>query len=346
MAIKQELSKSLQTPKPKGFCRFKRFVVLAGALASSIFCGCSSNTDIRYNKVPASQPTVIQQKETVKMRCYDYHNNKLNVYIENVAESRPEKQLGSEKKLNFTELGIAYEKDNVKPLAYFCTHAGYLFWVTADAVYLRRITVSGDAFKVEKILDAKHVEPDEYAVAGVKVVSADVWQNPAEHWEKITVATLTNTGLFQAMRFSEKALINNNPERAIYNLVNDNLLELNERWPEKGVLSGIVRVLDYGRFSIIPLGIKGKGSVRNFYYIELKGKQDEIFRLMKADITTMQPWKRNPQLKNIFEVSKPIRYEKRLGGWVVNLTGEKRNGMILPLFPIVTPFEKDAEKKE
>jgi len=344
VVVQQEASKMRQTFQNRRLSRFKRFAVLVGALTASVFFSCSSKTEIKDSKaaVTAPKPPTSQPiGKTVKMRCYDYGSGELRVYIENQTKDTPDEQLGFEKKLLFSELGIENGKTNTEPLAYFCTHAGYLFWVTSDIVYIKRISIEENRLRVDKVLEIRHTEPDEYAVPGVKVVSADVWCNPKEHWEKITIATLTNTGLFQASQYSLKALVENKPERAIYNFKDENKLQPENRWPENGVSTGLVRVLDDVSFSVIPLGERGKGRVRNFYYIAFEGKQEESIRSRPLSVFTLRPWKKNPGLKNIFEMSKPIRYDKRLGGWVVNLTGEKQDGRILPLFPIVTPEEKD-----
>jgi len=53
----------------------------------------------------------------------------------------------------------------------------------------------------------------------------------------------------------------------------------------------------------------------------------------------MQLWKNNPELKNIVDISSPVRYDRSLGGWVVNLTGENQRGKLFQMFPILTPVE-------
>ena len=197
--------------------------------------------------------------------------------------------------------------------------------------------MENDQLRVGKVLNASHIKPDEYAEPGVRVVSADIWRNPDESWENITVATLTNTGLFQAARYSLEALASGNPDRAIFDLTGS--LKKENQWPEKGVSGGIVRVLDNEMFVVIPLGKRGKGSVRSFYNIIFEGERGEPFTERTMGIRMMQLWKNNPELKNIVDISSPVRYDRSLGGWVVNLTGENQRGKLFQMFPILTPVE-------
>jgi hypothetical protein len=297
--------------------RLRRWAVLAAALITPILCfGCRE-----------SRPT--DERTAAKVRCYDYGAGKLRVYSE--GKSLPGEELGRETSLSFSSLKI---KGNAEPLAYFCTHSGHLFWVTDERIFIRRISLQDNDTNVEKVLDARHVDPDEYAIPGTKIISADVWRNPVEGFENITVATLSNTGLFQAARYSLVGLARNDTDRAIYDLRAK--LRKGNRWPED-IRRGSLRALDSHTFVAIPLGERGKGVVRNFYHLELTAKRGQTFVSGKIHTETMKLESTAEGLRNIFEITSPIRYNRDLGGWVVNLTGEKMDGSEFPIFPIVTP---------
>jgi len=309
----KERAQRQETPKPSLWKNLKRWSVLAGALMlSTPSLDCAKQT---------------QKEPPAKMRCYDYQDKELKVYIEE-KDQKLEAELGNERSLGFSQLEI---KNGNDPLAYFCTHDGYLFWITKDEVYIRKIDLQGDSFTVGEVLNAKHTQPDEYAVSGVKVISADIWRNPEEPYEKITLATLTNTGLFQSVRYSLEAIANNDIDRGITDLAT-----IKEGpWPKGGISNASVHVLGSEIFVIIPLGEKGKGDITVFYNLE--SKERGPFYRTHALIHTFALTENHPELKNIFAVTSPVRYDKSLGGWVVNLMGEKKDGTEFPIFPIVTP---------
>jgi hypothetical protein len=312
---RETVRENAQPPKKRGY---GRWMVLASTLALSAF-----NLDCPRHLPP--------EREPAKMRCYDYGGKTLMVYVQNETNG---KELGKEVSLDFPQLGI---QDGEEPLAYFCTSSGHLFWVTNDSVYVRRISLEDDQLRVEKVLNASHIKPDEYAEPGVKVISADIWRNPGESWENITVATLTNTGLFQAARYSLEALASGNLDRAIFDLASR--LKEENRWPEEGVSGGVVRVLDNEMFVAIPLGKRGQGSVRSFYNIIFEGERGKPFTDRTMGISTMKLWKNNPELKNLIGISSSVRYDRSLGGWVVNLTGENQSGKLFQMLPLLTPVE-------
>ncbi len=188
------------------------------------------------------------------------------------------------------------------------------------------------------MLDARHVDPDEYSVEGTKIISADVWRNPDENYENITVATLSNSGLFQAANYSLLGLARNDTDRVIFDLRRK--LKRSNRWPEGNVERASLRVLDSKTFVAMPLGQKGTGDVTSFYYVSLSAKAGEPFMSGFVDTDTMHLERTNEGLKNIFEITAPIRYDRDLGGWVVNLMGEKADGSAIPMFPIVTPSKR------
>lgn len=301
------------TKKPaKG--RFKRWAVLAATLFVCAFPGCKT-----------TQPAV--ETPSANVRCYDYQDKTLRVYTEDAV-----KESGREMPLSFSKLGI---EGSEEPLAYFCTHSGHLFWVTDEHIFIRRISVEGGSLSVNKVLDARHIDPDEYSVSGTKIISADVWRNPDENYENITVATLSNSGLFQAARYSLIGLARNDTDRAIFDLRRK--LKRSNRWPQENVGRGSLRALDSKTFVAIPLGEKGNGDVTKFYHIVLSAKEGERFMTGFVDTDAMRLERTNEGLKNIFEITSPIRYDRDLGGWVVNLMGEKADGSRVPMFPIVTP---------
>jgi len=308
---------------------FRKYVFLAGMMSASIFFSCQHKTDPRMQKKEA--PT--------RTRCYDYKEKKLRAYFEQDGGSGKNKELGTEHTIQFSKLGITDGRGGAEPLAYFCTHSGHLFWLTSDTIFIKKISRSNGRLEVSDVMRVRHTEPDEYTVPGVRVVSGDIEQNPDSDWEMIAVATLTNHGLFQAARYSRKAIVNNEPERTIYNFRYDNKLSEKDRWPEQGIASGIVRVVGREKFVVIPIGEMGKGNVRNFYFVELKGKQDDSFRSRDGTFYTMHLWEKNPDLKNVFGSSIP-RYDRSSGGWVANLEAETIDGKIRKLFPILTPDEK------
>lgn len=301
----------------------RKYAVLVSLMGMTLNAGCPGQTA----KPEASKG------EKSHYSCYDYKDGILRVYV----EKDPKKmgRLGQEFPLQFSELGIT---EKGEPLAYFCTYSGHLFWVTPEDVHIRKISIEKGTVKVEKVLDERHVDPDEYKVPGTRVISADIWHNPEERWQRITVATLTNTGLFQAARYSVDAQIDDNPKRGIYNLMYDNHLKKRNRWPQSGIKSGAIGILSGNEFSIIPLGEQGKDSVVVFYYIENKGA--DLFSTEKWNFHPIRLTDGNPDLKNIFAITKPIRYEKKYGGWIVNLLGERANETMMPLFPQLIPVKK------
>ncbi len=266
-------------------------------------------------------------EETPDMRCYDYENNMISVYV----EGNNGKELGKELPLRVSQLAV--KDENEKPLAYFCTHSGHIFWVTKDTVYIRKLSFQDGMFVTTKLLENSHIKPDEYAVPGVRVVSADIWQNPDAPWEKITVATLTNTGLFQAARFSVQDMVDNTPDRAIYNLKKSKLGK--ERWPENGVKGAYVKVLDSRMFTAIPLGEKGKGSVRNFYNISFTGNEERPLVKQGLEIEIVQIGLKYQHIRNITGITIGVRHDKGLGGHIVNMSAENLDGGISPIFSIV-----------
>lgn len=344
MAVQKRRIKDNKTTR---FNRFKRFCTLVGILATTTFGGCSSNKpDLSKGKPAISSK---EKKKQLRFRCYDYKDKKLRVYIEDKSKQSRGKETGREEQIDFSSLGIKDKEKNLKPLAYFCNHNGYLFWVSTDTVYIKKIKVEKEKLIVSKVLEVNHLEPDEFVVPGVKVVSADIWKNPDANWEKIVVATLSQTGLFQASRYSLKSQINEEPERRIINLMYDNELENEDRWKDEGIAGATVSVLNDREFSAIPIGVKGKGNVQNIYYIVFTGKPGESLRLDKWDAEAIMLTDGNPNLINIFKITKPVRYEKSKGGWCVNLLGElgmKKNGKLIRLkkkeklirlFPSLTP---------
>lgn len=313
--LKREMVRENAQPPKKG--GYRKWVVLVPMLALSAF-----NLDCSRHQPAEKKPPI--------MRCYE--GRPLMVYVQDGTSKG--KELGREVSLDFSQLDI---QGGEEPLAYFCTSSGHLFWVTKDTVYVRRISLEDDKLGVDKVLNASHIKPDEYAVPGVKVISADIWRNPDESWENITVATLTNTGLFQAARYSLEASATGNLDRAIFDLASS--LKEENRWPEKGVSGGVVRVLDNEMFVVIPLGKKGQGSIRSFYNIIFEGERGKSFTDRTMGIRMMKLWKNNPELKNITDISSPVRYDRSLGGWIVNLTGEDQSGKLFQMFPILTPLE-------
>ncbi len=305
--------------------RFKRLCLAAGLLAASIFGNCTKETQ--------------REHET---RCYGLKNGNLSVYVDRKNKSSLNNELGEEQQIDFSKLNLADNKDNREPLAYSCTHSGHLFWVTKDTVYIKKLSLIGERFAIAKVLDAKHVDPSEYSKESVRIVSADIWNNPDEKYDQITIATLTNTGLLQASLYSLKDLVNQTPQRAILNFVNDNVLDLKNKWPDKDVSAGAVNILDRYRFSVIPLGEKGKGSVRSMYYVEFGGKAGESLKARKWSVEAIQIWDGNPTLKNIFRIVAPVRFKKEEGGWFVDLQGEKEDGNLIDMVPLIL---KDEEKK-
>jgi hypothetical protein len=297
--------------------RFRRSAVLSATLLTSAFCfGCKGGA-------PESG------RSEANLRCYDYEGGKLRLYSEGTAAQG--KELGSERPLPFKNLGI---KSDAQPLSYFCTRSGHLFWVTDEHVFIRRIALKAGSVSVEKVLDARHVDPDEYAVPGTRIISADIWRNPDGRYDDITVATLSNTGLFQAARYSLLGLARNDTDRAIYDLRSK--LKQGNRWPE-GIERASLRALGRNTFVAIPLGEEGRANVTNFYHLELTAKRGQTFVSGRIHTETMKLTSTHEGLKNIFAITSPIRYNRDLGGWVVNLMGERADGSQMPVFPIVTP---------
>ena len=308
---------------------FRKYVLLAGMMSASVLFSCQHKTD----------PIMHKKEAPAKMRCYDYKEKKLRVYFEQDGGRGKNKELGSEDVIQFSKLRITDGREGAEPLAYFCNHSGQLFWLTSDTIFIKKISISNGKLEVSDVMRVRHTEPDEYAVPGVRVVSGDIEQNPDSDWEKIAVTTLTNNGLFQAARYSRAAMVNNEPERTIYNFRYDNKLSEKDRWPEKGIANGIVRVVGSEKFVVMPIGEKGKGNARNFYFVELKGERDDSFRSRDGIFYTMHLWEKNPDLKNVISSTIP-RYDKSSGGWVANLEAETVDGKIRKLFPILTPEEK------
>jgi hypothetical protein len=312
--LKREAKKEENSNRLRGF---KKWTVLAAAVALPLFA-CSKK-----------QP---ENHTSSTIRCYDNKNKQLHSYVENETQDKSE-ELGKEFSIDVSQLGVS----DPDPLAFFCTHSGHLFWITNEYVHIRKLSLEKGHIKASKVLDARHVDPDEFQVPGVKVMSADIWRNPDEAWQNLTVATLTNTGLFQIARYSLKGAARNKPDRGIYDLASK--LKPESRWPRNGVVGGSIRALGNTEFVALPVGEEGKGKVDKFYHISVHVKPGELIASSKLDTTTITPWEVDSDLKNIIEISSPIRYDGSLGGWVVNLVAEKENGETEPVFPIVTPDE-------
>lgn len=333
--------------------RFKRFCVLVGILTLPFLSSCSkSDTQKRLTQKPTKTIVDRRQAKTKlpKIQCYDYKDKVLRVYVEDKPK-RKGQELGSEYPLHFSKIGINKKGDS-EPLAYFCTNNGHLFWVTADTVYIKKISFENQSFRVTHEFKEEHTYPDEHKdeyskehkgkYSKPRVISADILRSPDLHWRNIPVATLTDTGIFQVARYSPLAMARGKPDRAIVRLRHDNDIDVKNRWPAKGVAGGVVHVLSSKEFSVIPLGVKGEGEVRNFYYIALvKG---EVFRSRNWVTATMTPWKRNPELHNIFKITKPVRWDEESGGDVVNFLFETKDAKVLQLFKMVTP--DDETKKQ
>lgn len=316
--------------------RFRRFCVLVGILALSAFGNCSS----KKHELKKAKPAVTSQvkKKQLKFRCYNYKDKELRVYVEGSTQTGKERQLGKEHQLHFSQLRIKDEKSNTKPLAYFCNHAGFLFWVTADAVYIKKLDIEKNRLEVSKEKEVRVTHPNEFTEPRNVKVKADIWHNPDEKWENIPVALISNTGFFHVARYSEKAVASGKLDRANIDLKTEEKLSEENRWLNNGVESGVVKVLSSREFSIIPLGVKGKGKVRIgkvlvFYYVKFEGKPGVSFLGMDRDIDTTLLKKRKQNLENIYAIYKPPRFDIEQGGWVVNLLGEDRKGKTIHLFP-------------
>jgi len=299
---------SCDTKDGAGGASARRAFMAAAALSSIVFVsGCA--------------------KEKESFRCYDYQNGSLKVYVEN-GNANP-RELGTETSVGRAELAVAGE-----PLAYFCTNSGHILYVSEDTVYIRKLSPRGGGFGVERILEYRHTAPDEYGVPGVQVVSADIWRNPDAPYERLTVATLTNTGIVQASRYSLEGVASNDPDHGLFDLTRK--LRDDLRWP-RGVSSATVHVLDSEEIAVVPIGERGKGSSRIFYHIAFAGDGSKPLYSRMMDIQTMKVFDNFPDLRNIFEVSEGVRFDRSLGGWIINLRGERADGSTFPIFAILTP---------
>ncbi|MCI0503605.1 hypothetical protein L0Y65_02730 [Candidatus Micrarchaeota archaeon] len=286
-------------------CAFIAGAALVGALG---LCACSNERD--------------------NFRCYGFGQDSLKVYVE--SGRRGSSELGQELALSSPKLGVEGE-----PLASFCTSSGHLISVNRDKVFIRRLRYANGALSVDRILESTHTAPDEYAVPGVRVVSADIWRNPDAPYDQITIATITNTGLFQAARYSLEGVASNNPDHGLFDLTRK--IQVQNRWPEHDVAAASVHVLDSEMFAVVPLGERGKGAVRGFYNIVFTGKRGTPFYSREMDIRTMKLHANFPELQNVFEISEATRYDRSLGGWIINLRGERADGSDFPIFAILTP---------
>jgi hypothetical protein len=311
------------------FNRFKRFCTLVGILATTAFGSCSS----RKPDLSKAKPVVTSKapEKKLRFRCYDYKDKKLRVYVEDRSIQRKGKELGSEHLLQFSQLRI--DENTPKPLAYFCNHDGHLFWVTANSVYIKKLKMENNGLVVGRELDVKIRHSNEFTEPTKTRLNVDIWKNPNKRWEDIPVAIITNTGFFQVARFSENAIARGKLDRAVIDLKSAQELRIEDRWHNIGVEQGVVKVLSGNGFSIIPLGIRGVGKVGVFYYLKFKGKPKDSFKDMKKFIETTLLYKRKTNLKNIFSISQPARFDGEQGGWVINLLGEDKNGKVIHLFP-------------
>ncbi|MBN1169979.1 hypothetical protein JXA56_03060 [Candidatus Micrarchaeota archaeon] len=251
------------------------------------------------------------KKEPDKFRCYDYKDQTLRVSLGDM--EYPMKIV---------------EED---PLDYFCTYSGHLFWLTNNHLHVKKLSIKGTAVEAEELFKDKHTRPDEYNVPGVSILSGDIWDNPGTEWENITIATITNTGMFQAIRYSLPDIANNTPDRATKEL---SLLSEKNRWSSV-VADAVVKIIGEELFVVISTGKKGEAEVKKFYNISFEGPKGSRFSERMMAVTPKELWMLYPDLHNIAEISSPIRYDSGLGGWVVNLAGENQNGELFPMFPIV-----------
>jgi hypothetical protein len=267
-----------------------------------------------------------KKPEPENIRCYDYTNKTLHVHL----SKKGNLELGTTHKISLSNLGF---KDS-NPLYYYCTRSGHLFWLTPTKIHVRRITRDNEGFSTREVISAVHTKPDEYKDPEVKIIDGHIGGDPTENWQKIRIATLSNTGIFQVTTLSLNSLAKDKPNRAIFNFMNDNDVDPKFRWPEKNTSGGIVRVLNNSEFSIIPFGIKGSGTVRNFYYLKVDGD----LRSGDWSLGTMQPWKTNPKLKNIYKVE--TRYEEASGGHIGNFQCETNDNKSLTLLQTLTPYSE------
>lgn len=283
--------------------RFKRASRLAGSalLAGTLALGACEKT-----------------RKPELFRCYDAQAETIRVYSGT-------KEKGSEKIVRTKNLGTP----PLQPLSVFCNNEGFLFLVDRDYVRIRRLLLKNGRISGKKVLDAKHTSASEYLEKEVAVIDADIWSNPSAGWKEITVATLTNTGLIQLSTYSHEGEADNDFNTAIYDL---GLLPEPRRWP-KNVSGGVVRLLGRDEISVIPLGKKGSAQVDRFYHIRFLGEGLLIERRMS--IHTMRPPAEN--VENIFEISRPVRFDRQHGGWIVDLVGEQESGKTINIYPMLRP---------
>ena len=247
------------------------------------------------------------RKGPEKFRCYDYQDQTLRVHVGD----------------NEYPLRI----DGEQPMDYFCTNSGHLFWLTKDYLYVKKLSRRGSKIDMEELFKDKHTSPDEYAVEGVKVVSGDIWDNPTANWENVNIATITNTGFFQTVRYSLSDIANNNPDRGTKEL--SMLSELN-RWPGTAA-DASVRIVGEEHFVVVPTGEKGKGEFKKFYVISFEGEKGSRFYGRMVSVTAKNLPLLYTDLHNIVEITSPIRYDRSQSGWVVNLLGERQDGSTFPI---------------
>ena len=259
-----------------------------------------------------------KKPEPEDIRCYGYDNKTLKVHDGKEEKSVP-----------FSRLGLSEKK----PLDYYCTRSGHLFWLTPKKVHVRRITNDNGDYSSREVVSSAYTKPDEYSDPDVKVISGHIGGDPTKNWQEIRIATLTNTGIFQVFTLDLDSIAKDKPNRAIVYFMEDTDIEPSERWPEKNIAGAVVRVLNKSEFSIIPLGTKDLGSVRTFFYLKIEGD------LRKGDswVGTMKLLERNPTLKNVFSVT--TRYEEASGGHIGNFHCETTDKKTLVLLQILTNYK-------
>lgn len=278
----------------------------AGALATVLIV--TPPAFLRTNQpIPVIQP-VAMQEPTKRLWCSKaplLGDGNLVAYAEKTHRKKGA-ELGVSGVVN-----ASHVFDDSKQLAFTCAEDGTVWWVTEKFVYIGKLTSTDDSCCTLTI-DQKiaHAHVPEYNMPGVSVLAASIWLAAGESVP--VIATITNTGWFQAFRLPPGHPVIE--EKFIYRLWGSpNLSEQNLR--PQNVTGAVIGVLNSSEFSVIPFG----NSHTYFYF---KWPEGPYRALVEPRVWIMDIRDNEKDFKHITGAS-PVGYdeERDRTGWTVTIFG-------------------------
>lgn len=233
--------------------------------------------------------------------------------------------------------------DPKAPLDYFCNNRNELIWLSADSIDFLKINPFSGRFGVsqEPILGISYKDVIEYKLDGARVIAGAILKDPSFPWDKIPIATITNTGVLQVGTYSMNTFYTGEHDRFLYDLKSSQVIPEEQRWPKEGVERAVVSIIDPKNICVIPLGDSWQ-SVKYFYLVHYTGNSYK--ELSDVIVLTMIPQSRAPGLRNIISATSP-KYNPAEGkGLHVLLEYETTGGassIIAVLLPDVNEVFKD-----